>query len=499
VKRPETLSSRTVCWLCAALLFLCVPGIAQQPGNVSLDANEQLFAVLAAMNAAGYDAGLNADTGNAVRHQVRAKLSKEDIAVLPELRKFYDEHRIADDSGANLGQYVSLALLLGPPPDFALTVPQSDLPPDAKKLVGLLPLLKKFYNQGNLAAVWTSVQPGFQTEIERYSGPVRTTLELTDAYLRFPSGAYLGRKYSIDLDLLASPDQVQARIYGSDYFLVVTPSKQLEVAEIRHQYLHFLLDPLAVKNAELINEKGPLQGLARGAPALGQDFKEDFPLLLTECLIRAVELRLDKPGQAEAEKSVKNFTDSGLILTPYFFETLASYEQQESSMSVFYKEMIQGIDIGREQERLARVNFAPRPEPPKNSAQPAATELERLLDQGDNDVYEGHYADAKTAFQTVIQKLDPKNQRALFGMAVVASNTRKPDTAEDYFRKVLETASDVRLVTWSHIYLGRIQDLKGNRKEALEQYRAASLTAARYPEAFRAVQRGLAHPFGTER
>jgi tetratricopeptide (TPR) repeat protein len=490
---------RSATSLLLAVLFLYpVPCRAQQPGDVSLNANEQLFSVFAALNAGGYDTGLGGDTGNPVREQVRARLAKEEIAVLPDLRKFYQEHRIPNDSGAELGQYVSLALLLGPPPDFALTVSPSDLPPDAKKVVGLRPLLQKFYAEGNLTAIWSSAQPAFQAEIERYSEPVRRSIELSDAYLRFPSGAYLGRKYSIDLTLLASPNQVQARIYGSDYYLVVTPSKQLRVAEIRHQYLHFLLDPLAAKYADSIKEKAALQALARQVPALAQDFKDDFPLLVTECLIRAVELRLDKPAPAEAEKTLKKLTESGLILTPYFFEKLGEYERQESSMSVFYQDMIKGIDVGKEQERLAPVNFQPRPEAPKVVVQPAATELGRLLNQGENDVYMGHYAKAKEAFQTVLGKFDARNERALFGLAVVASNTRKPDTAEEYFRKVLESASDVRLVTWSHIYLGRIEDLKGNRKEALEQYRAAFLTAGRYPEALQAVQNGLARPFGSE-
>lgn len=481
-----------------ALLVLAAPSatLAQEPSNVSLDSNEQIFSVLAALNAAGYDTGLGAATGDKTRDEVRAKLAKKDIAVLPELKKFYEEHRIAD-SGTDLGQYVSLALLLGPPPKFALTVQASDLPPDAKKVAGLIPLLRKFYEEANLVAVWSSVQPDYQAAIERYSEPVRHSIELTDAYLRFPSGAYLGRKYSIDLCLLGSPDQVQARIYGSNYFLVVTPSKQLKVSEIRHQYLHFLLDPLAIKYAAEIHQKAPLLKFAREAPTLGQDFKDDFSLLLTECLIRAVELRMDRTPAQAASKSVNELTAAGLILVPHFYDMLVGYEKQESSLSVFYRNMVEAIDIGQVQGQLASVEFTPRPAPPENAPQPGASELERLLDQGDNAIYENKYPEARAAFQTVLDKFDATNERALFGLAVVASNTRKPDTAEDYFRKVVETAGDVRLVTWSHIYLGRLYDLKGERTQALKQYRAASLTAARYPEALRAVQSGLAYPFGT--
>ncbi|MGE5326944.1 MAG: hypothetical protein ACM3NO_07885, partial [Deltaproteobacteria bacterium] len=472
------------------------PGFGQAAGNVSLDSNQTLFTVLAALNAAGYDTGTGAASGKTVRAQVRASLAEKNPAVLAELRKFYEEHRIESDSGADLGQFISLALLLGPPPDFKPTVQTSDLPPDARKLTALVPLLQKFYVQADLASVWKSVEPGYQEEIARYSDLVRRSIALTDAYLRFASGAYLGRTYSIDLDLLASPEQVQARVFGANYYLVVTPAKDPKVAEIRHQYLHFLLDPLAAKYAPQIDEKAQLITLARGAPALGQDFKEDFPLLVTECLIRAVELRMDKPAKDVAEKSVHDLTSSGLILVPYFYEMLAAYEQQEGSMNVYFPEMLKSLDVEKEQKRLAGINFAAKPQPAEDAPQAAKSELDLQLDAGDTAIFKGDYAAAKAAYQDVLERLDAKNERALFGMAVVSSNTRKPDTAERYFHLVLESANDLRLVTWSHIYLGRIEDLKGNRKAALDQYRAASLTSGRYPDAQRAVQKGLTDPYG---
>jgi len=83
-------------------------------------------------------------------------------------------------------------------------------------------------------------------------------------------------------------------------------------------------------------------------------------------------------------------------------------------------------------------------------------------------------------------------------MAVVAGNMRKPDLAEEYFQKTLDAARSLRITTWSHIYLGRLYDLQGERKKALVQYQAASLTATAFPEALRAVQNGLAKPFGSK-
>jgi hypothetical protein len=488
--------------VCVALLLLLTglaapaQSIAQTPGNVLLESNEQLFTILAASIAAGTDPGSSLKAGTEVRNQVRTFLAKKNLAVLPELRKFFTEHQIAGDSGANLGQYISLALLVGPPLDFRLTVPKSDLPPDAKALIDLLPLLKQFSEQANLTDLWAQLQSRQQQEIERYSPPVRRAIEFSDAYLRFPSGAYLGRTYTIYLSLLGMPEQVHARIYGQNYYLVVTPSQDPKVEEIRHQYLHFLLDPLAVKYAPEIQQKSELRVLAREAPQLGADFKEDFPLLLTECLIRTVELRMDKRPAAEVDKALQEMVASGLILAPYFYAALKDYEKQEASMYVDYKDIVLKIDPAQERAKLANVKFAPVAAPSPGAELLPVSEEERLLNQAENLIYEGRYNDARAAFKSILESVSPNSERALFGLALVASNTRKPDLAEELFHKTLESARDLRIVTWSHIYLGRLYDLKGNREEALTQYRAASLTSGAYPDAQRAVENGLQRPFG---
>jgi tetratricopeptide (TPR) repeat protein len=470
----------------------------QQEGKVILEPSEQVFCVMAALNAGGYDTGLGLATGDDTREEVRKYLDQLPAPVAKRLGSFYSEHRVEGDPGADLGQYVSLALLLGPPPDFKLTVPQTDLPPDAKAVSGLVPLLKTFYVQAELHELWTRLQGRYQATQLRYSPLVRQAILMTDVYFRFSVGQYLGRTYRIDLDLLGAPGQAQARIYGMDYYLVVTASRQPTIDEIRHQYLHFLLDPLAAQYAEEINEKARLRGIAYRAPALESSFKADFPLLVTECLIRAAELRLDKRPPAEAEKRLGEMTASGLILIRYFYESLTVFEKQEASMTVFYKQMIQKINPLEEERRLAKVVFAPAPTPPAQAPAPVAkTEEERSLDEADNLFYRGRYSEAKVAYQAVLEK-NPKSERALFGLAIVASNMRKPDLAEEYFQKTLETARDLRLVTWSHIYLGRLDDLRGKRNDALAQYRAASLTAAAYPMALRAVQAGEAQQFGSK-
>lgn len=469
----------------------------QQDGKVVLEPGEQVFCVMAALNAGGYDTGLGLSAADDARLEVRSYLDQTGAPAAKRLAGFFSEHRVEDDPGADLGQYISLALLLGPPPDFKPTVPPADLPPDAKAVSGLLPILKTLYVQAKLHDLWTNMQPRYRAAQARYSPLVRQAILLADTYFRFPVGGYLGRTYRIDLDLLGAPGLAQARIYGMDYYLVITALPQPEISEIRHQYLHFLLDPLAAQYADDINAKNRLRGIAYKAPALDSSFKADYPLLVTECLIRAAELRLDKLPAAEAEKKLAEMTASGLILIRYFYESLLDFEKQDASMRVYYKPMIEKIDPLQEERRLAKVTFAPPAVRPKNPTPPAKTEEELKLDDADNLFFQGKYGDAKLAYQAVLEK-NPKSERGLFGLAIVASNMRKPDLAEEYFHKTLETARDLRVVTWSHIYLGRLDDLRGKRDDALAQYRAASLTAAAYPMALRAVQAGEAQQFGTK-
>jgi tetratricopeptide (TPR) repeat protein len=463
-----------------------------------LEPSEQLFCVLAALNAAGYDTGLGSNASDNTRLAVRDFLAKRHAAVVPNLEKFYAQHHVEGDPGADLGPYVSLALLLGPPPDFKFTVPEAELPPDVRDLKAFVPLLRAFYDQGVLLDLWQRVQPQYDAAVARYTEAVRRSFMLTEAYFRFPAGGYLGRKYNIYIDLLGAPEQAQARIYGLNYYLVVTPSKEPKLDEIRHQYMHFLFDPLAAKYTAEIEQKAMLAGIAHQAPMLSLDFKEDFPLLVTECLIRAAELRLDKQPAAQAEKSLTEMTAGGLVLVRYFYDALAAFEKQEASMTIYYKQMVMGINPVEEEKRLLAITFTPRPKPQAGKPVPAGSEEDRLLDQADNLFFQKKYPEAKAAYQGVLEKTDPKSERALYGLAVVYSATLKPDLADEYFQKTLDVAHDLRIVTWSHIYLGRLYDLRGKRDDALAQYHAAALTASAYPLALRAVESGLAQAFGSE-
>ncbi len=167
-------------------------------------------------------------------------------------------------------------------------------------------------------------------------------------------------------------------------------------------------------------------------------------------------------------------------------------------MTTYYRPMVEAIDTRAEQKRLFPVQFAKTPPAAVTHAAPTETEEQQLLDQGDNQFFQGKYLEAKTAYRAVLDKDDSKSERAIYGLAVVYANLRKPDLAEEYFEKALATAHDLRIVTWSHIYLGRMDDLNDKRDAALAQYHAALVTAAAFPMALRAAQSGMQVAFGSD-
>ena len=43
---------------------------------------------------------------------------------------------------------------------------------------------------------------------------------------------------------MLSPSTVNARIYGADYVVVVSPHGKIPMTDVRHTYLHYVIDPL---------------------------------------------------------------------------------------------------------------------------------------------------------------------------------------------------------------------------------------------------------------
>jgi tetratricopeptide (TPR) repeat protein len=481
-------------------LVLAAPGaraLAAEQGQ--LDSDITLFTVMAAINAAGYDAGLDSPAGSPVRAAVRRDLRAFQGPTLEALKNFYQQHKPGDPV-QDLSQYVSFALQCAGPPDFKLRGPFTDLSPDAQPLAGLSLLLASFYREADIQKLYEKYQPDFEKEIERYHEPITQAIWETNGYLRIPTSGYLDRRFQIYIDLLSAPNSPSVRGYGATVFVVLHPSRELRTREVRHAYLHYLLDPFASKYAAAVNAKKQLAGLAMFAPALDESYKTDFSLLVTECLIKAVEARMRYGSEKQKQADVERAVQEGYILAPHFYEQLLRYEAQEQGIRLYYPDLISSIDVKKEDQRLRRVHFverAPEPKHPVEAVQPPAlTGAAKLLQQAEESLSRHEIDQAKELFlQAQQQSGDNKEPRALYGLARVAALEKDPERAKELFREALDASPDPHVRAMSHIYLGRIEDLLGNRESALEHYKEALAAGDTTPGTREAAEKGLKESF----
>ena len=166
----------------------------------------------------------------------------------------------------------------------------------------------------------------------------------------------------------------------------------LKMEQIRHTYLHYLLDPLAMKYPTAMKNAQPLLVTVKSAP-MDQSFKSDASLLVTECLIRAIEARTSgsaKSPEADRLQQVTNSMQQGFILTQYFYESLLRFEKDPAGLRNAYGDLVTNIDIGKERKRAAQVTFATNSDPELlHLSRPAEGKLlmdaEKRLTAGDTE------------------------------------------------------------------------------------------------------------------
>ena len=481
-----------------ALALAVLSGAAGAQSKATLDVSETLFSVVAAMNMCGYDAELQASSP--LRREVRAELveastSPDAASALNEMCRFYRDHR-QENSARDLAQYVSLALNLGPPPEFAPRAKEADLPPDAAFVLGFVPVLKQYAAAAGLHQVWLKHSSEYQALVEQFHAPVARMIASTDTYLRMPLSGYGGRGLTIELEPMSAPGQVNSRNYNQDsYYIVVAPAGgDIHMDSIRHAYLHFVLDPLIARRATALLRLKPLLVAVQKAP-MAEDYKLDSGLLVIECLIRAVEARVPlnpKLPEKERLQMVQRDEAEGFVLTGYFYDQLREFEKANQGLQNAFPDMLHNIDLEHEKKLAGQIQFAAQAAPEVvQASKPAApsklAEAERELAAGNAAAAEKLGQEALTAKEDAAH--------AYFVLARAATLQGNMEGAQQNFQKALEAAKDPRLAAWCHIYLGRIYDLQQEREAAVAQYQAALKTGDTSAASRNAAEHGLKEPY----
>jgi tetratricopeptide (TPR) repeat protein len=460
------------------LAAICLAGLNRLQGaeSLQLEASENLFTVLAAANIAGYDDGIALPDNNPLRGQLRDYFSKQDLPVLPQLKQFFQRQRQKNRNGVqDLSELISYALSVTGPPDFRWRTRDVEVPPDAQALAGLTPLLIDFYRQARISELWQRAQPAYDKEMEKYHSGLLNTITAVDGYLRVPAAGYLGRRFQVFIDLLAAPQQVQTRNYGSDAFVIATPSEQPRMFDIRHAYLHFEIDPIVIKYGMDFDSKRSLIDFVQTAP-IEDPFKKDFVLLANESLIKAVEARLDR-NPAEVTQAARQ----GYILAPFFAEQLPVFEKQQQGLRFYLEDMVNAIDLKRESARISAIKFDAAPPvrvakqvvvpAPQPELSPAAQTLEKA-----EDLYtKRSLEEAKELYLKTLEQRGSSEEhaQAWYGLARIAVLQNQPETAIKLFDKTLGASPDAQTKAWTYVYLARLSKSAGETGKAADSYREA--------------------------
>jgi hypothetical protein len=503
--------------------------LPQRTGNlqtvespVSLQESAQLFATLCAAHAGGYDAGVPEDQMTMLEAAVRREILKARGPSMDALREFYRNHEMPDPA-ATLSRYVSFGLVVGEPPKFSFVLGQEDLPPDAIAMEGFTSLLSAYYTEANVERLYERVKPiyeGRSAEAQRTLGQL--TLVET-GYIRQILKPSPEHTFTVYVEPLVGT-RTNFRIYGGRYALVLDPSNVSASDEMRHSLLHFLLDGLALAYHPPVAGRKELLNAVSRAPQLPTEFREDIEALTDECLVRAVELRLQHFPVEKADAALDAAEAQGFVLVRAFYNGLSTYEQGEDSLAAYYPTMIRKLDLVAEAKRAASVHFAPvsaavssatPTAEPKAAAEPPASELDQWLEEGESQLSQKDTRSARATFQRVLEKY-PGVPRAQFGLAVAVIVDGEVDRGRELLQQVVaeltdptaaqgaglgaqaagapprENQPDPRILAWAHVWLGRIHGEQGHMDLAGVEYRAALAVAGAPEPARAAAERGLA-------
>jgi hypothetical protein len=301
---------------------------------VQLVADERLFTLMAALNAAGYDEENNEQGMHPVRQAVRAALAGQDLSSLDRLRPRLRLCRLIHAS-----QCVHWLLQRGGPPDFDRQAEGWWLDVPGFLFLGLDAALRDFYLEADIAGLWQAHKPAYQAEIGRYQELLAPSLQLTLDYLRV--SAPTTSKVVMLPNLLDSYWRGYGPAVGDTSYIVSGPAETPNIGLLQHEFMHPIINPLVDANLEAV---APGQARRLFAQLRGQvaDGYQNWQAILHESVIRAVEVRLVEPGGREwllAREEAQGFW----LVRP-LAQQLEDYEQGDTSLPEYMPTLLGALN-----------------------------------------------------------------------------------------------------------------------------------------------------------
>lgn len=384
--------------------------------GVEFHAEPRLIIMMAALEAAGWDAVASGRQPSAFRSQVRKDLATLDPDLRGRLRAFYERTKLPAPATAadQAARYVSLALTLGPPPSLDAPERSDDLPGGILEVLDFASLVREFYRRSGIDERLVSYTRAYQAEGDRLRPPAAELIRSVLTYLhtqpittsfervvvkapasgkkKAPSRTEIRehvRRFYIVPDLLAVPGAINFRVIGDEYYAIVPQGTEPGSSELRRAYLQYVVDPLMLRfNQPIAERRVQIKQLISHREKTGATVTPDVFIVVSRSLVAAADARYEEARRLEIlSREVRSKLDrardeasrativqetraamsavqddalskladdyeNGALLAFFFADQLKGIESSGFDVANFFVDMIAAFDPVRESKRL---------------------------------------------------------------------------------------------------------------------------------------------------
>jgi len=453
--------------------------------GVTFQPDARLIVVMAALDAAGFDPVPAGREASVFRARVRKDQADLDPALRQKLRGFFERNKLPAPATAadQAARYVSLAFVLGPPPELAAPERSEDLPAGVLEVLDFTPMLREFYRRSVMDERLVTYMRAYQTEGDRLRPSTSDLVRSVVSYLHTRPMTVSGervlikpnstkknapraytirehdRHFYIVPDLLAAPGTINLRVIADDYYAIVPEGTDPTSSELRRAYLQYVIDPLMLRfNKEIAERREPLRQLLKQREKSEESVTPDVFIAVSRSLVAAADarynelLRLQRLNLATRERfnqaktdtersaisaeiqtttaSIKDETvaqladeyEHGAVLDFFFAEQLQGIEVSGFDIANFFPDMIASFDPVREAKRPEEYGAA--------RARVVAARQERLAKRSQVDT--STYTPAEAARASALIKKLSDIEQILIQKDYNAAEARLLDLSKEY-------------------------------------------------------------------
>lgn len=358
--------------------------------GIDVQADPRLIVVMAALEAAGWNAVPAGREPSAFRAMVRKDLANLDPELRERLRVFFERNLLPAPAtpADQASRYVSLALALTPVPTLDAPERSDDLPSGLLEVLDFAPLLREFYRRSGIEEKMVSYVRAYQGEGDRLRGPTTEMVRGLLTYLHTQPLTFStervevksptakknqekkgytyrqkDRRFFIQPDLLAAPGAINFRIIGDDYYAIVPEGTDPTSSELRRAYLQYVIDALVLRfNKDIAGRREHIRQLINERQKANGQVSPDVFLTVSRSFVAAADARYDEVRrvdtltknararmQSEKDEKVRASIGAETIAETKAIEDetiarLADDYEKGALLSFFFADQLKGIE-----------------------------------------------------------------------------------------------------------------------------------------------------------